>query len=503
MAHFTSKSISRRSFLKDSAVTALGLSTLPYLNCGKIGVKQPLTREFGRLQTEVTTLGLGGQASIQWTPADVDPVKIILKAFNLGVTYFDTSNVYGPSQMNYGKAFRQLRLIPGESGYNESLRQSIFLTSKTGLRWSKGFQDGVRSFTNGPKGTGAIDDVKRTLSQVFGDGQGNYPKGAYINMVLIHALDTFEEIDAVYEGLDNPDPKAERIGALAGLLDLLDGTNRTGLNSKEEKLIRHIGFSGHHSPPVMMEMIQRDSNNILDGMLIAINANDRLNFNMQYNAIPVAAAKNMGIIAMKVFADGAMYTKEANWSWKPEHVVRTVGSQTLPSRELVHYSLTTPGIHTAIIGIGQIDDNPKACQLTQNMSAAQIRPNSMTEAARRDIEMLAGKVKDGKTNYFQLPAEQLTPAQHPSVQQDMRNNQRVVQLTWKTAFAGNEPIRKYEIWRDNQKITDVEHHPQTTHEPFTFDDLVADKEAHSYNIITVDASNNTATTTELVAPTIG
>jgi hypothetical protein len=39
------------------------------------------------------------------------------------------------------------------------------------------------------------------------------------------------------------------------------------------------------------------------GLLVAVNANDRLQFNMQHNVLPVAAAKNMGIIAMKVFAD--------------------------------------------------------------------------------------------------------------------------------------------------------------------------------------------------------
>ena len=55
----------------------------------------------------------------------------------------------------------------------------------------------------------------------------------------------------------------------------------------------------------MMEMIRRDEYGILDAMLVAINANDRKMLNMQYNVIEVAAAKNMGIIGMKVFADGA------------------------------------------------------------------------------------------------------------------------------------------------------------------------------------------------------
>jgi len=310
--------VSRRRFLKTSSAI-VGLSMAPYINCGKTGVGEPMKRTFGRTGFEVTTLGLGGQASIQWTPPDVEPVKIILKAFDLGVNYFDTSNVYGPSQMNYGKAFRELGLIPGQAGYDDIRRKSFFLTSKTDLRWAKGGYpvEGVGNYTNGTRGSKTIDDLKRSLSLMFGDGKGNYPAGAYLDMILIHNLNTLAEVDVLYEGLESPDPKAEHIGALAALRDYRDGTNLTGLNPKEEKLVRHLGFSGHYSAPVMMEMIQRDKHNILDGMLVAINSNDRLNLSMQNNVIPVAAAKKMGVIAMKVFADGAMYSKGAHWSEQP------------------------------------------------------------------------------------------------------------------------------------------------------------------------------------------
>jgi hypothetical protein len=112
------KSLSRRTFIKNSAVAAVGIGFLPSFTVYAAKPKL-MTRGFGRLNHEVTTFGLGGQASIQWTPQDVDPVAIILKAFDKGINYFDTSNLYGPSQMNYGKAFRQLQLTPGQTGYNE------------------------------------------------------------------------------------------------------------------------------------------------------------------------------------------------------------------------------------------------------------------------------------------------------------------------------------------------------------------------------------------------
>ena len=486
--------ISRRRLLQTACIGPFvaGAQTRP----GRL-----LKRDFGRLNFEPTTLGLGGQASLQWTPEGMDPVPIILKAFHLGINYFDTSNAYGPSQSNYGKAFRELHLIPGEPGYNRKLRESIFLTSKTGLRWGKGgaANPRIRGFSNGPAGSHTADDVRRTLSQIFGDGQGNYPQGAYLNLVLCHALATVEEVDALYTGLDKTDPKAENIGALAVLRDLRDGSNLTGQNPKEEKLIRHVGFSGHNSPPVMIEMLQRDTGNLLDGMLVAINANDRLNFNMQYNNIPVAAARKMGLIGMKTFADGSMYGKPPMFSNNPSHVIRNVGSATLPSHPLIQYSLSTPGICTLIVGTGQIDGDPRKCQMQQNLMAAQIKPNGLSVSDRRAIEKTTATVQDGKTNYFQLPHQDLTPPRDAALAQDSADGKRVVKLSWQTAYAGDEPISHYEILRDGQKIAQVAHHPQIDKTPFRFEDKTAAPGAHKYKVASVDAIARRAESPDLTA----
>ncbi len=495
---------SRRRFLQCSTVATAGLSLGPHLLFGETRTAKPMKRALGRLGFEATTLGLGGQASLQWTPADVDPVPIILKAFALGVNYFDTSNAYGPSQANYGKAFRQLHLVPGEPGYDEPKRRSIFLTSKTGLRWAKGqvTNPWLRGFSNGPQDSGAVDDVKRTLSQVFGDGNGQYPRGAYLDMVLIHNLTRMEEIDALYEGLAKPDPKMEHIGALAALVDLRDGTNLTGLNPGEEKLIRHIGFSGHYSPPVMIEMIQRDERGLLEGMLVAINANDRLQFNMQHNVIPVARAREMALIGMKTFADGAMYTKAAGWSSRPEHVVRTVGSAELPSRPLIRYSLSTPGIQTLIVGTGQIAADGRSCQLEQNLAAAQVAPRELTEADRRAIEKTTAAVKEGRTNYFQLAKQELTPPRDAAARQEVQDGKRLARVQWQTAYAGDEPILSYEIWRDQKKVGAVPHQPQTSKQPFLFQEAIGDGSAHTYQVRSVDAAGRSAATGDLLLPNL-
>lgn len=458
---------SRRQFLRSGSAIAGGLAFAPYIGCAnKDLVANLMKRPFGKIPFEVTTFGLGGQASIQWTPPDVDPVKIILSAFDKGVNYFDTSNLYGPSQLNFGQAFRELSLIPGQAGYNEKLRKSIFLTSKTHLRVAKGEREieGVRNRTNGENEIFTIDDVRRSLSQIYGDGLGSYPKGAYLDMVLIHNLNTTEEVDALFTAYNNPNPKLEQIGALAALVDVRDGTNYTGLNPKEEKLINHIGFSGHYSAAVMIDMIQRDSKNILDAMLVAINANDKLNFNMQNNVIPVAIAKNMGIIGMKVFADGAMYTKYANWTREAKDVVRTVGDPSLPSRPLIEYSLSTPGISTQIIGVGHIDDDAKKCQLTQNISAAQIKPNGLSATERAEVEKMAMAAKNGKTNYFQVPEGGLTPVNNLKGETKGEG----MKLTWDTAYAGNELIDHYKIKKGEEVISKVPHKPQVDKTPYAY-----------------------------------
>ena len=497
---------SRRRFIKTTAAVTAGLAVSPHIiSCTGSSVPLPMKRSFGKLGFDVTTLGLGGQASIQWTPSDVDPVKIILKAFKLGINYFDTSNLYGPSQNNFGKAFSILNLIPGREGYDMNLRKSIFLTSKTRLYWAKGGYPvpGYRSRTDGDHPPETLNDVRRSLSQIFGDGKGWYPEGAYLDMVLIHTLEREREVDILYEGLENTSPDMEHIGALAALRDVRDGTNLTGLNSKGEKLIRHIGFSGHRSAPAMMEMIRRDKDDLLDGMLVAINANDKLNLNMQHNLIPVAAAKNMGIIAMKVFADGAMYEKPANWSNNPEHVIRHTGTEKIPATPLVHYSLTIPGVHTAIIGIGHVDDDPALCQLHQNFISAQIEPDGLNEVEKKEIEALAAGVKEGKTNWFQINQGGLTACKDSVVSQELMGDERTVTLAWGTALAGTEAIQKYQVLRDGKEVGEVPHKPQTSNDPFIFEDRPEDKGTHSYQIITIDASGNKAESEVIPVNSVG
>lgn len=479
---------SRREFLKKLGAITAGLILAPYITFGEnipdsgtvIVPENLLKRKFGKINFHVTTMGLGGQASLQWTPPDIDPVKIIEKAFALGINYFDTSNVYGLSQINYGKAFRDLNLVPGQTGYNKNLRESIFLTAKTHIRFAKGNKPNpnVRSKSDsGDISGGCIADLKRSLSQIFGDGNGNYPKGAYLNMFLMHNIVFTEEVDVLFKGYENPTPDLEEIGTFAALLDYKYGTNKTGLNPGKEKLIRHIGFSGHRNAYVMIDMIQRDTKNELDAVLLPVNSNDFLATNMQYNVIPVARAKNMGVISMKVFANGRMYDLKEYGS-----IVRGVKNDVIKSSTLVSYSISTPGVHLVIIGIGEINDDPTKCQLVSNLTAAQVEWGHYSRAQRKSIESITSKIRDGKTNDFQLGSNLLSAPSNPAIERKKDH----IKLTWNTAYAGSEPIKCYEIYKNDNLIGRIKHKPQIDKSPFVFVDRLTAGNPASYKITTVD-----------------
>lgn len=485
------KSFTRRRFLATGTSVGFGVLASPLLPRA-VACATPGTRTLGRTGFQVTTLGLGGQASLQWTPPGIDPVEIIVQAYQRGVNYFDTSNVYDNSQLNFGKAFRQLGLVPGHGNYDESKRRRVFVASKTMLRMAKGLMPaGPRvEATQGGRGSRAIDDLKRTLTQVFGDGSGAYPDDAYLDLFQIHNLTFQEEVDAIYMGLEKTDPQAYQIGALAALRDYRDGTNLTGLNPNEERRIRHIGITGHFSSPVLIDCMQRDEHQLIDALLVAVNANDRLYFNHQFNAIPVAAAKGIGVIAMKVFADGAMFGRKAEWTHLDPEVIQTVGSDAVPCRPLVQYSLSVPGVSTAIIGIGRVDKEPQRCQLQQNLGAAQVE--EPLEAARmRDTEQLAASVLDGRTNYFQLAAEPLGAPREAAIEVVGEGDRRAVRVSWQTAYAADAPIDHYRIERDGRPVGQVPHRPQLSRTPFTFD-APWDEGSPPYSITTVDAQGREA-----------
>ncbi len=100
-------------------------------------------------------------------------------------------------------------------------------------------------------------------------------------------------------------------------------------------------------------------------------------------------------------------------------------------------------------------------------------------------------VKDGKTNYFQLPFQGLTPPQNVSLKQKDQ-----VEIHWDTAYAANTPLSHYEVLRDGKLVGKVKHEPQVSRDPFTFADQEKGK---SYRVVSVDQDGNRAEAEELQA----
>jgi hypothetical protein len=237
----------------------------------------------------------------------------------------------------------------------------------------------------------------------------------------------------------------------------------------------------------MMEMMRRDEKNILDALLIPINANDLLYRNIQYNVLSVANAKDMGVIAMKVFSNGLMYGRKQRGE-----VIRKIGDPALPSEELIHYTLSTKGVHTLIIGIGEISDDPSKCQLTANLAAAQILPGTLTPNQRKTIEAKAANVLDGKTNDFQALGNYLTPPEKVSLRTVPKGKNQEIIVNWHTAYSGIYPIETYEIVRDGQVIASVPFTPQVTTKAFEFREILKGSRLPEYKVVVVDTGGNSA-----------
>jgi len=158
----------------------------------------------------------------------------------------------------------------------------------------------------------------------------------------------------------------------------------------------------------------------------------------------------------------------------------------------VKYTLTTPGVHVAIIGTGHISTEESECQLTNNLTAAQVLPDGLTEAERAEIEELAAKIKGGKTNYFQAENRPLTAPETVTVVQKKEGNKRNVTVSWNTAYAGDSPISSYEVWRDGTRLQQIPFKPQRTVNPFTLLESLDDKDVHTYVLKVVDSKNRIA-----------
>jgi predicted aldo/keto reductase-like oxidoreductase len=306
-------SVGRRDFLKTClAATAAvgGLVPKTSLASAEKGASDASydakglpTRILGRTGVAVPIIGFGGGSRFCRIEDPEKSVEVITHALDHGLYYWDTANQYG------GKDFKS------EERYGlvlKNRRREVFLATKVGERTYDG----------------AMRQLEESLKRLQTD---------HLDIYQVHSVESPADVEA--------------IGAKGGILEALR-------KLREQKVTRFIGFSGHADAEAMTALINRFD---FDTMLIALNHYAERKGDFEKGAIPAAAAKNMGIMAIKVI--------------RPQETVAGVKPD-----ELIRYALSLEHLHSAVIGHDSLDVLKKNIELVKNfqkMSAAEMQDMRM------------------------------------------------------------------------------------------------------------------------------
>ncbi len=141
----------------------------------------------------------------------------------------------------------------------------------------------------------------------------------------------------------------ERIFAPGGTIEALTEARADGR-------VRHLGLTGHHDPAILLEAMRRFD---FDTLLVALNAADCHRMPFASTALADAVRRGMGVIAMKVTAQGAL-----------------LGPDGLSMDEALGYALSVPGVTHAIVGCSnpaEVDDNARIARSFVPFDAAKMR----------------------------------------------------------------------------------------------------------------------------------
>jgi aryl-alcohol dehydrogenase-like predicted oxidoreductase len=289
----------RRDFLKTAVGASLAAAALPRQLAGAAGLPE---RTLGKTGAKVSVLTFGGGSHFLGRVNGEEAVveKLIHRALELGINYFDTAAGY---------TFRPHERL-SETYYGRILppyRDEIFLATKA--------QDRDRD--------GLLRSVDKSLELLHTD---------HLDLIQMHSLQSLEELDRI----EAPD------GALSALRKL-----------KDEKVVRFIGATGHYNPEVLFQAVERFD---LDTLLVSLNAAQASHplsmtpgeplADFENKVLPAAVKKGMGVIAMKVVAQGTL-----------------LGEGKATPEELIQYALSLP-VATVNIGHTSLEI------LEQNVAAA-------------------------------------------------------------------------------------------------------------------------------------
>lgn len=314
-------SISRREFLETTALA--GAAPAAFGAAGKLP-----SRVLGKTGARVSILAFGSGSRFLMYPSEEQALAALNKALDLGITYVDTAYGYGKgkSETLVGKVMA-------------TRRKEVFLATKVNVR-------------NG-------DEARRII-----EGSLKRLQTDQVDLLHIHQL------------MDEKDLAA---------IEAPDGVLKVLYKAREEKLARFIGITCHADPAVLKTALERHD---FDCTQMALNAaragmvNTKSGFetklmpeaSFETLALPVANRKNMGIIAMKVFAQEKLLGKAS-----VEHLLR--------------YALSLP-VTAAVAGM------PKLEHIERNIETARnFKPLSKQEM-KQLAAALAGENKLALDRFF-------------------------------------------------------------------------------------------------------
>ncbi len=238
-------------------------------------------RTLGRTQARVTILGLG-TAPLGEARGDVgQAARIFGEVIDRGVNYVDTARIYGIAEEALGQ------ILPPR-------RDKVFLVTKV---WTD----------SGAQAQKAFEESLRLL------------KTDHVDLVHIHHIG---------------DKDIDKVLAKDGVLEYL-------LKQKAAGKTRFIGISGHARPPRFVRMLETDQ---IDVVMAVMNYADRNIYNFESVVLPECRKRNVGVVAMKVYAGikGGFPNHRKGW----------VGCNTPPEMlpKALAYALDLEGVSVANIG---------------------------------------------------------------------------------------------------------------------------------------------------------
>jgi hypothetical protein len=308
---------SRREFLKSTAalaaVTAVDGALAPTQSQTTVLPK----RRLGKTGEMVSCIGFGSGARFCSIPDEDAAQALLERAFDLGINYFDTAGAYTRRPI---ERLSEKRL--GE--FARKRRREIFLASKIDPR----------------DRDGALRSVEQSLKFLQTD---------YVDLIQIHSLGDLNDLSR----MEGPN------GVIAAVQQL-----------KSQKAARFIGITGHNDGAAMAEALRRHE---FDTVLMALNAAQSANPiaarkmepipAFEQAALPVALQKQMGIVSMKVMAQGMLVG---------------TGAGRASAVDLLQFNLSQP-VACVVIGCEQVTP------LEQNVRAA-LNFTPMTERSRERLQ---------------------------------------------------------------------------------------------------------------------